>query len=254
MAHIWEYGGRGTFAIAVPQANPVVEPEIQALVPDGVNVIATRLSGSRTDSRDRLVGYFETLEGSLAAFDSAEIDVAGYACTGSTYILGRETEDAGLDKLSRALGYPIVSSSQAITEALAALGAQRVALVAPYPQWLAELSVRFWQEQGFSVCDYVAAPIDPNDTRSAYRFRSHDIAPLVERLQRNRAEVLLLSGTGMPTLRALDGLTTRFGLPVLSSNLCLAWAAMRRLGLADNLPPPLGAAPSNGDWLQRLRA
>ena len=249
-----EYGARGTLALAVPQANPVVEPELHALVPEGVNVITTRLSGSRTDSRDRLVGYFTNLETSLAAFDNAAISVAGYACTGSAYILGRAAEEEGLARLAERLGYPIVSSSSAIAAALGHLGVRRIAMVAPYPAWLADLSVAFWQERGIAVAAHVAAPVDPSDTRSAYRFLSSHIPPLVRGLDLGDAELILLSGTGMPTLRILDALTGEFGLPVLSSNLCLAWEALRRIGHTDHLPLPLGPASLRGPWLDRLTA
>ena len=49
----------------------------------------------------------------------------------------------------------------------------------------------------------------------------------------------MASGTGMPTLRALREFRHECALPVLSSNLCLAWALTR--AAAPELAPPLPA-------------
>ncbi|MSQ57571.1 MAG: hypothetical protein EXR35_08710 [Limnohabitans sp.] len=56
-----EYSARALMGVAVPQANPIVEPEFYVLMPAGVGVIATRLQGSRTDSSNRIVEYLDNL-------------------------------------------------------------------------------------------------------------------------------------------------------------------------------------------------
>jgi maleate isomerase len=45
----------------------------------------------------------------------------------------------------------------------------------------------------------------------------------------------VLSGTGMPTLQALRVLRGQLPIPVVSSNLCLAWALLQTS--APNLAP-----------------
>jgi maleate isomerase len=47
------------------------------------------------------------------------------------------------------------------------------------------------------------------------------------------AEAMLLTGTGMPSLRALQPIEAALGVPALSSNLCLAWALARITGTAQ---------------------
>jgi len=58
-------------------------------------------------------------------------------------------------------------------------------------------------------------------------------------IDHNGAEVILASGTGMPTLAALRRWRTESRVPVLSSNLCLAWALLR---VVD---PQLALAPTD---------
>jgi len=247
-----EYGAVATIGLTVPQANPIVEPEFHALMPDGVNIITSRLKGSRTDSKDRLVGYLEHLDETLDAYDTAEVDCGAYACTGSSYIVGRERDAEVMAEMQDRFGYPVISAAAAIEAALRHLGAERIVVFAPYPDWLAELSIGYWRKAGFDVVDHAYAPLDPSDTRSVYKIRSDSVLENVSRLKLDSADVLILTGTGMPTIKAIPDVSTKIGKPVLSSNLCLAWAVMQATGVA--LPEPTPTEPLFGGWRNRLRA
>lgn len=252
--HEREYGALATIGIAVPQANPIVEPEMHALMPDGVNVLTARLQGSRTDSRDRLVGYLRTLEATLESFDTAELDAVGYACTGSTYIVGAAEDAQTMARMQDRFGYPVISAAAAIKAALVEMGVTRIGVFAPYPHWLADLSIDFWKAEGFDVVTHAAAPIDPADTRSVYKIRSDAVLDNIRRLPLERAEVLVLTGTGMPTLKAIGVIAEALGKPVLSSNLCLAWALHRAAGIAAAMSAPTTTEPLYSGWASRLRA
>lgn len=252
--HEREYGALATIGLAVPQANPIVEPEIHALMPNGVNVLTARLQGSRTDSRDRLVGYLRNLQTTLDTFDTAEIDAAGYACTGSTYIVGAAEDAQTMARMQDHFGYPVISAAAAIKAALVELGVTRIGVFAPYPHWLADLSFDYWRSEGFDVVAHAAAPVDPSDTRSVYSIRSGTVLDNVRKLDLDRAEALILTGTGMPTIRAIGVIAEALGKPVLSSNLCLAWALHRAAGIADAMPAPTTLEPLYSGWANRLRA
>jgi len=249
--HHRDYGSAACIGVAVPQANPTVEPEFQALAADGVSILTTRLQGSRTDSRNRLVGYLDSLQHTLEAYDTAPLDAVAFACTGVSYIVGDEHCEGALERLSGKFGYPIISAAGAIRLALKHLGIRKIAVFAPYPEWLSKLSYDYWAKAGFEVVAAACAPMDPSDTRSVYKIRSGDIEANLGVLDLATAEALILTGTGMPTLKAIPGLSERLGLPVLSSNLCLAWAAMTRCGVA--LSPGNMTEPLFSGWSQRLR-
>ena len=61
------------------------------------------------------------------------------------------------------------------------------------------------------------------------------------------ADCLLFTGTGMPTLAAIETLGPELGIPVLSTNLCLAWSICRALGVT----PPPGPHPLLNGWQAR---
>jgi maleate isomerase len=252
--HDREYGALATLGIAVPQANPTVEPEMAALAPDRVTTLVTRLRGSRVSSNNRLVEYLDNLAESLDAFDTARLDAVGFACTGTSYLIGRDEEERRFADLSRRFGYPIVSAAQSIREALDTVGARKIALFAPYPKWLIEASQDYWRACGYVIQDTATVPLDTSDTRNVYQVSSRTLLECISQLETADADAVLLTGTGMPTLRAIPLIAARTGKPVLSSNLCLAWSLLRRLGAAESLPPASAGEPLFGGWSQRLRA
>ena len=216
-----EYAGAGLVGILPPQANATVEAELGVLLTPDVGTIVSRLVCHDDDSRTRLIGYWLNVEQSLRAFDTAKPDVILFACTGSTYLVGLEEERRLFSRRG------ILSAAQAVLAALDALGAKRLALVSPYPAWLADACVAFWHSQGRDIVAVQSPGGDRADTRRIYSLGSEDALQALEQLDTAAADAVLITGTGMPSLGALA--RARLELPLLSSNLCLAWAAMQQL-------------------------
>ena len=217
--------------IATPMANPTVEPELRALFPAHVNMLVTR-SVATGDSRTRLVTYFESLESSLESFGGLKLDAFGFACTASSYLLEAGQEPQRCDELSAQFACPVITASQAIEQALRGRGVRRLAIASPYPTWIAEACTAFWTRQGFDVVAATTAAAGMTDTRAIYALDPEQAcARFAEDLSREAgtvtADVLLVTGTGLPTLPLLAPLGEALGLPVLSSNGCLADACLR---------------------------
>jgi maleate isomerase len=222
-----EYGR--AVGITTPQANTTVEPEMHALLgAGGFTVLAARLVSSKSDSRERLVDYFDRLPETLRHFDIAPLAAAGFACTGSSYLVRREEEERRLAAASREAGFPVVSSAQAIRAALQELGETRIALLSPYPAWLSGAGQRYWRDAGLQLTSVTGLPEDMLDTRGIYRLTTAHVRECLAALDLRGAQALLLSGTGMPTLRTMAAAAT--GIPVVSSNLCLAWLLAKLAG------------------------
>lgn len=229
--HDREYGAKAVVGVALPQANPTVEPELSALMPAGVTLVATRLTSQDSDPRERLFQYASDFYEAPTSFDTLKLDALGFACTGASYLVGAELEDRRMKEVSDAVGYPLVSAAQAIRAAFARLNAKRIALLSPYPAWLTDACKGYWAAQSIDIVrtEHIALP--SSDTRGVYAIRTSSVLKACETLAGGEADVLLLSGTGMPTLRALKPLRERLGIPVLSSNYCLAWMMLDHLGL-----------------------
>ena len=89
-----EYASRGLVGMLTPQANTTVEPEFNILWPRGVAMINARLMSGKASMAARLVDYFDNYAASLAQFANAPVGVVAAACTGASYLAGREREAA----------------------------------------------------------------------------------------------------------------------------------------------------------------
>lgn len=217
-----EYGAGGWVGIGTPQANPTVEIEMRRLLSADIEPLTVRLVSQSENSDDRLVEYLERLPDFMNEFDTMPLDAFGFACTGSTYLVGHAREAEIVAAAETAFGFPVITAAEAIRRTLHALGARRIALVAPYPQHLVDASQAHWQAIGFGVSAVRRIDLGSLDTRLIYGLRSADALAAMESFDPGDADVILLSGTGMPTINALKPAEAMFGRPVVSSNLCLA--------------------------------
>lgn len=237
--------------IGTPQANPTVEQELWLLRPDGVSLACARLVSRDDDPKTRLTEYIENLADTLARFDQLTLDAFGFACTGSSYIIGHSAEHLHLDGLSQRFGYPVISAAAAIEAALREAGARRIAFIAPYPEWLGSLGKKYWVARGFDVASIGLAKLPGTDTRKIYELDSNAATAQLNALDETTVDTVVFSGTGMPSLRAI--LRARdAGVSAVSSNLCLAWALGRALGVVDKQTSPLALLDARAERLDSL--
>lgn len=248
--HAPDYATRGRIGIATPQANPTVEPELALLMPPGAALHTVRLTSDATDSLQRLVDYIERLPDYAARFDTLRLRGFGFACTGSTYLVGRDRANKIFDRTAEMLGCPVESAAEALLQTLETLGIRSIAIAAPYPGKLGEASLEFWRTHGLTITAHTTIDIGTGDTRAIYGITADAALSALEKFDLNGADALLLTGTGMPSLKVIDQARDRLGIPILSSNYCLAWRLSHHvMGWS-----PTKADPLLGGWQKRLAA
>ena len=154
----YDYGCHGRIGVATPQANPTVEAEFSVLFPRTVSLQASRLVCPDPDPATRLRAYIRQLDEALESYGGMRLTAFGFACTGSSYLVGAAEERQISGDLSDRFGYPVVTAAQAIEDVLNRLKARRIALVSPYPEWLSDAAQAYWTGAGFDVAQVLQVP------------------------------------------------------------------------------------------------
>lgn len=224
-----EYAPRGLVGMLTPQANTTVEPEFNILWPPGVAMINARLMSDKGSISARLVDYFDNYGASLKQFANAPVGVVGAACTGASYLAGREREAAVTDEIAARHGHPFITAAMAVVDALAALNARRIGLVSPYPDDLNRASVAYWQSHGLEVAEIASAFNAGSAFHPIYSLGGAAASQALRTLEHKPLDAIVMLGTGMPTLAPIAETIGWPGAPVMSCNLCLAWRMMQSL-------------------------
>ena len=210
--------------VATPQANPTVELEFRDFFRGPVCAQVTRLTSVQENPGDRLCEYMRQIPAALASYDTLPLAAFAFACTGSAYLLGADFEQALTASLATEHGFPLVTATQAIDNELRVRGVRRIAILAPYPENLCAAANDYWEDKGFEITTSRRIATG-DDTRAIYELTDNDVARAIDNFDTGDAELLLLSGTGMPSIAALH----RRGIPIISSNFCLATEVLRRV-------------------------
>ncbi|MDA5192885.1 aspartate racemase/maleate isomerase family protein [Govanella unica] len=245
------YGRLGGVGVLTPSGNPTVEPELARLLGDDVLMLSGRMYDAAPDLHDRLLAYVTNIDATLATFGGVPLSVFLFACTGSCYLIGPEAETALVNRLSDK-GINFITASHAIRAALLMQGATRAVLVNPYPQSLRAAALDYWQAVGLEVLDVVDVENARPGYHAIYTLTDDLVAAAVTRAQDRAlelsADVVLCTGTGMATLAAALPATGGRA-PVLSSNICLAWAGRMALGDSQTLTDWIAAS---APWRRRV--
>lgn len=243
-----EYGRAGIFGVLTPQSNPVAEAELRILLPPGAVLLAGRLLSSSAALEQRLLDYAERLGASCDQFGDLAFDALGIACTGSSYLSDELPAKRRIGEISVRRGCPVVTAAAAIEAALGALKIGSIALVSPYPPWLTEACRAHWERRGLRVPATLQLPSGSTPDHGIYALTSGQVLEALAAFDTRGAAGIVLAGTGMPGLRVIRQLEAARSVPVLSSNLCLAWALARLTGAADPGPE----SQLYGGWAARL--
>jgi maleate isomerase len=249
-----EYARRGLVGMLTPQANTTVEPEFNVLWPPGVAMINARLISDKRTMADRLSDYFGNYAAALRQFANAPLNAAAAACTGASYLAGREREAALVRDISASSGAPFITAALAVVDALQALNARRLGLVSPYPDDLNRASIAYWKSHGFDVLEVAGVFGGETAFHPIYGLGAARATQALARLEPKRLDAIVLLGTGMPTLAPIAQTIGWQGAPVMSCNLCLAWRLTEMLDRQQPREATLHAWLGGEGWIDRLSA
>jgi maleate isomerase len=207
-----------------------LDRELWRWTPDDVSLHLTRTPYVPVEvSLDlaRRVSEHETLGDAVRTLIAVAPEAVAYACASGSFVGGIAGERAMCEAMTRAGAMPSVTTSGALTEALAELGARRVALVTPYTESVTRALEEYVAEAGGTVTGRAFMGL----TRHIWKVPYREVVEMAHRAVRcGRADALFISCTNLPTYDVIPQLEAELRIPVISANQVTMWAALRRLG------------------------
>lgn len=230
----------------VPSSNVTMETEIPALLRARETISPERFTFHSSRMRMKHVTKEE-----LAAMDrdsdrcalelsDARVDVMGYACLVAIMSMGHGYHKVSQERLHKVTvgndaPAPVVTSAGALVDGIKAIGAKKVAIVAPYMKPLTEMVVDYISNEGIEVVHWRALEIQNNLDVAAHD--PMNLPGIVSGIDTSGVDAVVLSAcVQMPSLPAVSMVEARTGKPVLTAAIATTWQMLKALGLDTRVP------------------
>ena len=223
------FGWRYRLGMIIPAVCTEAEPQIGAMLPDGVTLHATRLRMVE-DRPSQLLSFAERAEEGAALLADAGLDRILFHCTAVTTYEPDMAERIGA-RVAAASGLPVTVTGDAVAAALAALGARKVVLVTPYVPEINARETAFLNHRGVSVIgDHAQGLTYGRDFRA---IEPQAWYRTVMARRDDAADAYFLSCAQIRVAEIIETLEHDLGRPVVTSNQAALWHALRQGGIRD---------------------
>lgn len=212
--------------LLVLQSDETLESDFRRLIPQDTPLYVARLPSAPEVSPESLAAH--PLR-ATAALLPPDLSVVGYGCTSGT-------ANVGVDHVAEQVGANTVTEPvSALIAACRAVGIRRLAFLSPYIASVSAPLRQVLRDAGIETPVFASfdepteervARIAPESIAAAARTLVHTPAHTPARTAAQETppiDGVFLSCTNLNTLSIIEPLEAELGLPVLSSNLVLAW-------------------------------
>lgn len=209
----------------VLQSDETIELDLRRLLPAEAELLVSRIPSAATVSSDSLEAMARDLtEAARLLPRGAKLSVAGFGCTSGTAQIGA----ARIAELTRE-GVAVEAVTDPVSALIAAcrhLSVKRLALVSPYVE---EVSIRLravLAEADITISAF--ASFEEAEEAKVVRIAPGSIIDAaIATAAKAPCDAVFLSCTNLRTLDVIAPIEAAVGVPVLSSNLVLAWHMTR---------------------------
>jgi maleate isomerase len=229
-------GWRARLGFLVPPGNPTVEPEMMELAPSGVSLHFTRMNaegpaGTHSGQEERNLSQVASVPACVKLLAMVSPRVIVMAHTATSYTLGQRREAELVAQMEAASGARFITAFGSVLAAFSHLGTRRIAYGTPYSADMTAQGKRHLETCGLEVVSsgYLA------NVRNIYEENSERAYALARQVDHPDADVIFLSGVGMPTLDALKSIEDDTGKVVVSAASAMMWHALRTADVKCNI-------------------
>ncbi len=222
------FGPRGVIALFIPLQNANMQPEYEAMRPDGVSNQIYRFSLARHDRA--LDAAIDAVEGALGCWPDL-------IAMGNTVEMRDITPDQFADyraKLQDKIGeVPLVTATDATVTALKAVGAKRIAAISPMSEALSQGAADYYEALGFEVPYHTGLGIGRSE--DIIKIGHAEARQAFLALEHDDVDTFLHIGGALGIAHSIEALEQELGRPVVSVNVATYWFSLRTLGITDPL-------------------
>lgn len=171
------------------------------------------------------VGGSENLLNGAREISAFSPDAVMWACTSGSFVYGWDGAHKQAEEVATTIGIPASSTSIAFAQACRAIGVQKVAVAASYPDDLAQHFKRFLGDAGIDVVSFRSNGIAT--AGEVGLLGREEVIAMATAADHPDAEAILIPDTAMHSLRWLDELEEATGKIVLTANQVTVWEGLR---------------------------
>ncbi len=222
------FGPRGVIALFIPLQNANMQPEYDAMRPEGVSNQIYRFTLARHDrAPEAAIGAIEDALGCWPDLVAVGNSVEMRHLTPATF-------DDYRAALQEKIGdVPLVTATDATAAALTAMGAKRIAAISPMSDEFSKSVADYYQSLGFEVPYHTGLQVGrPQDI---IKIGYAEAREAFLKLDHDDVDTFLHVGGALGIADSIEALEKELGRPVVSVNVATYWCALRTLGIADPL-------------------
>ncbi len=174
------------------------------------------------------MGSVDRLTAKLDEIAAHGAEAVVWACTSASFVFGADGAAEQVRRLAAQAGLPASSTSFAFARAAQAVGVERVAVAATYPDDVAALFADFLKAAGIEVVGVRGSGIIT--AAEVGTWGREEVLRLLREGDDPAADAVLLPDTALHTAAWLPELEAAAGKPVLTANQVTAWEGLRLLG------------------------
>lgn len=222
------FGPRGVIALMIPLQNSNMQPEYEAMRPDGVSNQCYRFTLTKPDKVHDAV--IDALPGAMGCHP--DLVVTGNSMEMRYWSVERQAWYREQHKLALP-DVPVITATDSTVAGLRTVGARKIAMLTPMVELFAESARDYYDAMGFDVLRHDFLKVEkPEDIINLPVEKVHEA---FDGLDGPDVDCFLHAGGALGIVDYLDDLEEKLGRPVISVNAVTYWYALRKLGVTDPL-------------------
>lgn len=232
-------GYRAKVGTLIPSTNTLVEADFWSMAIPGVTFHAGRMyiPQPSLDSDDAFLQLLDSvdlaLETALRDVTTCLPDYMAMGMSAPTFWGGLEGSNAFEKRMADACGIPMSTGSESCRAALAAYGAQRIAVLTPYQPVMREQIVRYFEDCGFTVVRY--KDLGCASATAIAQVTESELETVINELNGPDVDAVVQCGTNLSMVRLAANAEVALKKPIIAINTAIVWHAYRAMGFNERL-------------------